>query len=100
MLRGSNEPEYRVPGSELLILSSDFHHQVIGVGKVNMVWPGLNAPMLRGKEVITRKKLDPDPGYEQRLVAERNKSTRFRRTRLSTLERGTVVIYFLLWNVY
>lgn len=35
--------------------------QMIGVGKANIVWPGLNAPIIRGKELVTQQKLPEDP---------------------------------------
>lgn len=37
--------------------------QVIGVGKANIVWPGLNAPLLRGKEIVHREKRPEDPEW-------------------------------------
>lgn len=34
--------------------------QVIGVGKANMVWPGLNAPVIRDREIVQREKRPED----------------------------------------
>lgn len=34
--------------------------QVIGVGKVNMLWPGLSAPVIRGRELLKQQKLPDD----------------------------------------
>lgn len=33
--------------------------QMIGVGKTNMVWPGLNAPIVQGRELV-RQERRPD----------------------------------------
>lgn len=35
--------------------------QIIGVGRTNMLWPGLNAPIIRGKELVQQQKLPEDP---------------------------------------
>lgn len=37
--------------------------QVIGVGKTNMLWPGLNAPVIRGKELVRQQKLPDNPDW-------------------------------------
>lgn len=43
-------------------MSKDLNRgQVIGVGKSNMLWPGLNAPIIRGRELVQQQKLPPDP---------------------------------------
>lgn len=62
--------------------------QIIGVGKVNMVWPGLTQPVLRGKELVQQKKLPEDPEREARLIKLRDSMTRGTRQKLSPLERG------------
>lgn len=44
--------------------------QVIGVGKTNMLWPGLNAPIIRGKELVKQQKLPDNPDwYVEHLIA-------------------------------
>lgn len=35
--------------------------QIIGVGKANIVWPGLSSPIIQGKELVKQKQLPPDP---------------------------------------
>lgn len=35
--------------------------QIIGVGKINMVWPGLSAPIIKGKELVQHVQLPNDP---------------------------------------
>lgn len=37
--------------------------QVVGKGKTNMLWPGLNSPVLRGKELVKQAKLPDDPDW-------------------------------------
>lgn len=34
--------------------------QVIGSGKINMVWPGLSSPVIRGRELVQQQKLPED----------------------------------------
>nr|CAG4644790.1 EOG090X0689 [Leptodora kindtii] len=62
--------------------------QVIGVGKVNMVWPGLNSPIIQGKELVQQKKVPEDPEYMSKLIALRDKMGAIKSQRLSPLERG------------
>lgn len=37
--------------------------QIIGVGKTNMLWPGLNSPIIRGRELVKQQKLPEDPEW-------------------------------------
>lgn len=37
--------------------------QVIGVGRANIVWPGLNTPAIRGREIVKREKRPEDPEW-------------------------------------
>ncbi|XP_064484382.1 small ribosomal subunit protein uS5m-like isoform X2 [Ornithodoros turicata] len=62
--------------------------QVIGYGKINMVWPGLNAPVIRGKEVVERVQLPPDKEREEKILKLRDEMQGFRPMKLSPLERG------------
>jgi small subunit ribosomal protein S5 len=43
--------------------------QVIGVGKVNMLWPGLSAPVIRGRELLKQQRLPDDP--ERQVLHEK-----------------------------
>lgn len=62
--------------------------QMIGVGKINMVWPGLNAPVVRGRELVKREELPEDKEREANLIKLRD-SMGFRRMgRLSPIDRG------------
>ncbi|GLV43460.1 mitochondrial ribosomal protein S5 [Carabus blaptoides fortunei] len=62
--------------------------QVIGIGKANMVWPGLSAPIIRGRELIQQQKLPEDPEREAKLIKLRDEMGTFRYMKLSPIERG------------
>ncbi|XP_045452850.1 28S ribosomal protein S5, mitochondrial [Melitaea cinxia] len=62
--------------------------QVIGIGKVNMLWPGLSAPVIRGRELLKQQRLPDDPERMDKLIKLRDSMTKFRRLRLSPIERG------------
>ncbi|XP_050300235.1 28S ribosomal protein S5, mitochondrial [Anthonomus grandis grandis] len=62
--------------------------QIIGVGKANIVWPGLSAPIIRGKELVEQVQLPEDPEREQKLIELRNKMGFQKYAKLSPLERG------------
>lgn len=53
-----------------------------------MIWPGLNAPIIKGKDLIKRTQLPPDPEREARLIKIRDAMGTFRSLRLSPTERG------------
>uniref|UniRef100_A0A1B6KYM6 Small ribosomal subunit protein uS5m n=1 Tax=Graphocephala atropunctata TaxID=36148 RepID=A0A1B6KYM6_9HEMI len=62
--------------------------QIIGIGKANILWPGLNAPVIRGKELVQRQKLPEDPEREAKLIKIRSEMGVFRPLKLSPIERG------------
>uniref|UniRef100_A0A1B6J4L2 Small ribosomal subunit protein uS5m n=1 Tax=Homalodisca liturata TaxID=320908 RepID=A0A1B6J4L2_9HEMI len=62
--------------------------QVIGMGKANILWPGLNAPVFRGKELVKQQKLPEDPDREAKLIKIRSEMGVFRPLKLSPIERG------------
>lgn len=62
--------------------------QIIGVGKVNMVWPGLNAPIVRGRELVEQKQLPENPEREKQIFKLRDSIQKKRRVKLHPLERG------------
>ncbi|XP_044264182.1 28S ribosomal protein S5, mitochondrial [Tribolium madens] len=62
--------------------------QIIGVGKANMLWPGLTAPIIRGKEIVEQQKLPEDPERQARLNQLRDQMGTHRRAKLSPIERG------------
>lgn len=62
--------------------------QALGTGKANIVWPGLNAPIIKGREVMKQKQLPPNPDREAELVKLRDKMSKIRYTALPPLQRG------------
>ncbi|XP_028170413.1 small ribosomal subunit protein uS5m [Ostrinia nubilalis] len=62
--------------------------QIIGVGKINMLWPGLSAPVIRGRELLKQQRLPDDPERMEKLIKLRDSMTKFRRIKLSPIERG------------
>ena len=46
--------------------------QVIGLGKANIQWPGLSAPIIRGRELVQRNQLPADPDREAKLIKLRD----------------------------
>lgn len=62
--------------------------QILGIGSVNMVWPGLNAPVIRGREVVERRKLPQDKNYLLNILRVRNQMDTFSRKEIHPLERG------------
>ncbi|XP_057657034.1 28S ribosomal protein S5, mitochondrial [Diorhabda carinulata] len=62
--------------------------QIIGVGKANIVWPGLSAPIIRGKELVEQHQLPEDPEREKKLIQIRDSMGTSKRPKLSPLERG------------
>lgn len=63
-------------------------HFYLSSGKANMVWPGLNAQVLRGKELVTQQKLPEDPDRLSKIIKMRDEMGAFRPLRLSPIERG------------
>uniref|UniRef100_A0A1B6EDT7 Small ribosomal subunit protein uS5m n=1 Tax=Clastoptera arizonana TaxID=38151 RepID=A0A1B6EDT7_9HEMI len=62
--------------------------QVIGVGKTNILWPGLNSPVFRGKELVKQQRLPDDPDRDAKLLKIRNEMGTFRRLSLDPTDRG------------
>ncbi|XP_072761676.1 small ribosomal subunit protein uS5m [Anoplolepis gracilipes] len=62
--------------------------QIIGVGKVAIQFPGLNAPIFRGKELVQQQKLSVDPEREEKLAKLRQSEIKPKYIKLSPLERG------------
>ncbi|KAL1401860.1 hypothetical protein pipiens_006343 [Culex pipiens pipiens] len=62
--------------------------QVIGFGKANIVWPGLSAPIIRGRELVQQQQLPEDKEREAKLKKIRDEMVNFKRLKLSPLERG------------
>ncbi|KAJ6639945.1 28S ribosomal protein S5, mitochondrial [Pseudolycoriella hygida] len=62
--------------------------QIIGVGKTNIVWPGLNAPIVKGRELVRQQKLPDNPDWEANLRKIRDTMSEFRSLKMNPLERG------------
>ncbi|ESO03920.1 hypothetical protein HELRODRAFT_79614 [Helobdella robusta] len=62
--------------------------QTIGAGRENMLWPGLNSPILKGKAIVSRQKLPPDPEKAQEIVRMRDQMSKVRYPALPPLLRG------------
>ncbi|KAK4324306.1 hypothetical protein Pmani_005053 [Petrolisthes manimaculis] len=62
--------------------------QIIGVGEENMVWPGLNAPVIQGRELVQQKQLPKDEERQATLVRLRDTMGKYRRMKIDPLERG------------
>ncbi|XP_072172657.1 small ribosomal subunit protein uS5m-like [Diadema setosum] len=62
--------------------------QIIGEGKARIAWPGLNAPVIQGKEVLTIQRKQPDPEREERLRLIREQWDKKRKRRVPPEERG------------
>ncbi|KHJ40822.1 ribosomal protein S5 domain protein [Trichuris suis] len=61
--------------------------QEIGKGPINTMWPGLNSPLMAGKELLEHKYLPPDPGRAERLLKLRE-GVKMSRISVHPLERG------------
>lgn len=53
-----------------------------------MVWPGLNAPVIKGRELISIKPLPPDPERETKIKEARDRTSQFRTFKVPALQRG------------
>ncbi|EZA58636.1 hypothetical protein DMN91_009039 [Ooceraea biroi] len=62
--------------------------QIIGVGKTPILFPGLNAPIFRGREMLRQQKLPVDPEREEKLIKFRQSQSKPKRIKVSPLERG------------
>lgn len=63
-------------------------NQVIGVGKIPILFPGLNTPVFRGRELVQQQRLPEDPERMEKLAKLRQSQTKPKRIKLSPLERG------------
>lgn len=63
--------------------------QIIGQGKISIQFPGLNIPIIRGKEILSQRILPHDPERQEKLVKLRDSmSGRSKSIKLHPLERG------------
>lgn len=62
--------------------------QTIGLGKKNVVWPGLNAPILRGNELIHQQKQPENADRENNINKLRDSMGSFKHMQISPIDRG------------
>ncbi|XP_044744933.1 28S ribosomal protein S5, mitochondrial [Coccinella septempunctata] len=62
--------------------------QLIGIGKANILWPGLSSPIIRGKEIIQQQQLPEDPEREKNLIKMRDQMGKTRYGKISSIDRG------------
>lgn len=53
-----------------------------------MQFPGLNIPIIRGKEILSQKKLQEDPERQEKLIKLRESISERKSIKLHPLERG------------
>lgn len=56
----SNAGRKRGRGKGLIRRKDLNRGQVIGIGKANIQWPGLSAPIIRGRELVQQQQLPED----------------------------------------
>ena len=56
----SNAGRKRGRGKGLMRRKDLNRGQVIGIGKANIQWPGLSAPIIRGRELVQQQQLPED----------------------------------------
>lgn len=62
--------------------------QFIGIGRANIQWPGLSAPIIRGRELVQRQQLPPDPERDAKLIKMRDAMSKTGFAKISPLDRG------------
>ena len=62
--------------------------QIIGVGNKNILWPGLNAPIIKGKEIVQQQILPSDNDREKSLLKLRDSVAGFRVMKIDPIDRG------------
>ncbi|XP_033339203.2 mitochondrial ribosomal protein S5 [Megalopta genalis] len=83
----SNAGRRRGRGKGLPRIKNLNRGQKIGVGKIGIVFPGLNSPLSRGNSYVTREPLPDDPEREKALITLQNHSN-FKRYKVHALKRG------------
>ena len=62
--------------------------QRLGSGRIKMVWPGLNAPVVTGRQTLSIKSLGTDEQFDQNLLKARSRMRRFSGQKVHPLDRG------------
>lgn len=62
--------------------------QRLGVGRLKMVWPGLNAPVVAGRQSFTIRALGEDDKFDENILKARSRMRRFSAAKVHPLDRG------------
>lgn len=62
--------------------------QTIGLGKSNCIWPGLNAPIIRGNELTHQQKQSENLDREKSIISLRDSMSNFKLMKLNPIDRG------------
>lgn len=62
--------------------------QTIGLGKNNFIWPGLNAPIIRGNELTHQQKQSENVDREKSIISLRDSMGNFKLMKLNPIDRG------------
>ncbi|XP_067617165.1 small ribosomal subunit protein uS5m [Eurosta solidaginis] len=62
--------------------------QIIGVGKKAVLWPGLNAPIVRGKTLLQQEVLPEDNQKNANAADLRDSTSSYRMFKVNSLDRG------------
>ncbi|XP_078034963.1 mitochondrial ribosomal protein S5 [Augochlora pura] len=84
----SNAGKRRGRGKGLPRIKNLNRGQKIGVGKIGMVFPGLNSPISRGSVMVKREKLPDNPEREKELLKLQSQYSNVRRNKIHPLQRG------------
>lgn len=67
---------------------SHFNKCMHNLGKDNIRWPGLSAPVFRGREIVQREQLPPDEKYEENLTKIRDSIWKAKKFKMAAIDRG------------
>ncbi|XP_029646154.1 28S ribosomal protein S5, mitochondrial [Octopus sinensis] len=62
--------------------------QILGDGQQQMVWPGLNAPVMKGKKLLNVESLPHNPDRKEQIQKVRDRFQRSRHLKIPALQRG------------
>lgn len=62
--------------------------QKLGVGNKPMMWPGLNAPIIKGKNIMQLAKLPPNENQDEEIKKVRARQNTFRVFKIPAMQRG------------
>ncbi|GAB1605755.1 28S ribosomal protein S5, mitochondrial-like, partial [Argonauta hians] len=62
--------------------------QILGDGKKQMIWPGLNAPIMKGRKMLNVESLPPNPDRQEQIQKVRDRFQRTRSFKVPAMQRG------------